>query len=63
MPILFIFGFFIFLPFHTLCINHQVAPYNPVVTPRSSIEFRGGNDETGYSLKTSTELLKVLNII
>nr|XP_043606380.1 uncharacterized protein At5g41620-like [Erigeron canadensis] len=41
----------------------EVAPYNPAVTPTSSIEFRGGNGETSYSLKTSTELLKVLNRI
>ncbi|KAI3693665.1 hypothetical protein L1987_76614 [Smallanthus sonchifolius] len=41
----------------------EVAPYYPAVTPTSSIEFRGGNGETGYSLKTSTELLKVLNRI
>ncbi|PWA83476.1 hypothetical protein CTI12_AA061810 [Artemisia annua] len=41
----------------------EVAPYNPAVTPTSSIEFRGANGETSYSLKTSTELLKVLNRI
>ncbi|XP_076883213.1 uncharacterized protein At5g41620-like [Bidens hawaiensis] len=41
----------------------EVAPYNPAVTPTSSVEFRGGNGETSYSLKTSTELLKVLNRI
>ncbi|KAL4570715.1 hypothetical protein LXL04_026376 [Taraxacum kok-saghyz] len=41
----------------------EVAPYNPAVTPTSSIEFKGGNGETNYSLKTSTELLKVLNRI
>ncbi|KAI3787573.1 hypothetical protein L1987_42140 [Smallanthus sonchifolius] len=41
----------------------EVTPYNPAVTPTSSIEVRGGNGETGYSLKTSTELLKVLNRI
>ncbi|KAI3812769.1 hypothetical protein L1987_17481 [Smallanthus sonchifolius] len=41
----------------------EVAPYNPAVTPTSSIEFKGGNGETSYSLKTSTELLKVLNRI
>ncbi|XP_076895926.1 uncharacterized protein At5g41620-like [Bidens hawaiensis] len=41
----------------------EVAPYNPAVTPTSSIEFRLGNGETSYSLKTSTELLKVLNRI
>nr|GEU30369.1 transducin/WD40 repeat-like superfamily protein [Tanacetum cinerariifolium] len=47
----------------------NLAPYldkvahNPAVTPTSSIEFRGANGETSYSLKTSTELLKVLNRI
>ncbi|XP_076936296.1 uncharacterized protein At5g41620-like [Bidens hawaiensis] len=41
----------------------EVAPYNPAVIPTSSVEFRGGNGETSYSLKTSTELLKVLNRI
>lgn len=41
----------------------EIAPYNPAVTPTSSIEFKGGNGETSYSLKTSTELLKVLNRI
>ncbi|XP_071693119.1 uncharacterized protein At5g41620 [Rutidosis leptorrhynchoides] len=41
----------------------EVAPYNPAVTPTSSIEFKGANGETSYSLKTSTELLKVLNRI
>ncbi|XP_023738552.1 uncharacterized protein At5g41620 [Lactuca sativa] len=41
----------------------EVAPYNPAVTPTSSIEFKGGNGETNYNLKTSTELLKVLNRI
>lgn len=41
----------------------QIAPYNPAVTPTSSIEFKGRNGETSYSLRTSTELLKVLNRI
>ncbi|KAK1438484.1 hypothetical protein QVD17_04293 [Tagetes erecta] len=41
----------------------EVTPYNPAATPTSSIEFKGGNGETGYHLKTSTELLKVLNRI
>ncbi|KAF5800847.1 putative protein BRANCHLESS TRICHOME [Helianthus annuus] len=41
----------------------EVAPYNAAVTPTSSVEFRGGNGETSYTLKTSTELLKVLNRI
>lgn len=41
----------------------KVAPYNPAVTPTSSVDFKGGIGETSYSLKTSTELLKVLNRI
>ncbi|PON43853.1 intracellular protein transporter USO1-like protein [Parasponia andersonii] len=41
----------------------EVAPYNAVVTPTSSLEFRGRIGESHYSLKTSTELLKVLNRI
>lgn len=41
----------------------QIAPYNPAVTPTSSIELKGRNGETSYSLRTSTELLKVLNRI
>lgn len=41
----------------------ELAPYNPAVTPISSIELKGRTRETSYSLKTSTELLKVLNRI
>ncbi|KAE8657295.1 putative catalytic [Hibiscus syriacus] len=41
----------------------EVVPYNPAVTPTSSISFRGRIDESNYNLKTSTELLKVLNHI
>uniref|UniRef100_A0A5B7AJ52 Uncharacterized protein n=1 Tax=Davidia involucrata TaxID=16924 RepID=A0A5B7AJ52_DAVIN len=41
----------------------EVAPYNPAVTPTSSVDFKGRIGETGYNLKTSTELLKVLNRI
>ncbi|KAG6388253.1 hypothetical protein SASPL_153455 [Salvia splendens] len=41
----------------------QIAPYNPAVTPTSSIEFKGRAGETSYGLRTSTELLKVLNRI
>ena len=37
-----------------------MALYNPAVTPTSSSDFR---DKSSYSLKTSTELLKVLNRI
>ncbi|KAJ4951735.1 hypothetical protein NE237_028567 [Protea cynaroides] len=38
----------------------ELAAYNPAVTPTSSLDRLGG---TGYSLKTSAELLKVLNRI
>ncbi|XVF13034.1 hypothetical protein REPUB_Repub08aG0172900 [Reevesia pubescens] len=41
----------------------EVAPYNPAVTPNSSLDFRGRIGESHYNLKTSTELLKVLNRI
>ncbi|KAJ6955472.1 hypothetical protein NC652_006785 [Populus alba x Populus x berolinensis] len=41
----------------------EVAPYNPAVTPSSSSDFKGRRGESSYSLKTSTELLKVLNRI
>ncbi|XP_047972590.1 uncharacterized protein At5g41620 isoform X2 [Salvia hispanica] len=41
----------------------EIAPYNPAVTPTSSIEFKGRAGETSYGLRTSTELLKVLNRI
>lgn len=40
-----------------------MAPYNPAVTPISSVEFKGRIGESHYNLKTSTELLKVLNRI
>ncbi|PPR80311.1 hypothetical protein GOBAR_AA40408 [Gossypium barbadense] len=45
------------------CLLSQVAPYNPAVTPSSSLDFRGRIGESHYNLKTSTELLKVLNRI
>ncbi|KAF8412163.1 hypothetical protein HHK36_000121 [Tetracentron sinense] len=41
----------------------EVTPYNPAVTPTSSVDLKGRLGESGYSLKTSTELLKVLNRI
>ncbi|CAA7028339.1 unnamed protein product [Microthlaspi erraticum] len=40
----------------------EVATYNKAVTPSSSLEFRG-REQPQHSLKTSTELLKVLNRI
>ncbi|OVA01885.1 hypothetical protein BVC80_9079g19 [Macleaya cordata] len=42
----------------------EVAAYNPpITTPTSSLDLKGRVGEAGYSLKTSTELLKVLNRI
>ncbi|XVF33233.1 hypothetical protein REPUB_Repub17cG0151000 [Reevesia pubescens] len=41
----------------------EVAPYNPAITPSSYLDFKGRIGGSGYSLKTSTELLKVLNRI
>ncbi|XP_059651302.1 uncharacterized protein At5g41620-like [Cornus florida] len=41
----------------------EVAPYNPAVTPTSSLDFKGPSGESTFSLKTSTELLKILNRI
>ncbi|KAE7999414.1 hypothetical protein FH972_003847 [Carpinus fangiana] len=41
----------------------EVAPYNPPVTPTSSLDLKGRMGESSYSLKTSTELVKVLNRI
>lgn len=41
----------------------EVAPYNPAVTPTSSLDFKGRIGGSNYNLKTSTELLKVLNRI
>ncbi|XP_061344297.1 uncharacterized protein At5g41620-like isoform X2 [Gastrolobium bilobum] len=41
----------------------EMTPYNPAATPTSSLEFKGRIGESRYSLKTSTELLKVLNRI
>ncbi|XP_010053185.2 LOW QUALITY PROTEIN: uncharacterized protein At5g41620 [Eucalyptus grandis] len=41
----------------------EVTPYNPAITPSSSLDFKRRVNEPHYSLKTSTELLKVLNRI
>lgn len=41
----------------------DVAPYKCAVTPTSSVDFKGRIGESSYNLKTSTELLKVLNRI
>ncbi|XP_077212629.1 uncharacterized protein At5g41620-like [Tasmannia lanceolata] len=41
----------------------EIAAYNQPPTPTGSLDFKGRFGESGYSLKTSTELLKVLNRI
>ncbi|CAB4280056.1 unnamed protein product [Prunus armeniaca] len=41
----------------------EVAPYDPAVTPSSSLDFKGRIGGSHYNLKPSTELLKVLNRI
>ncbi|GAB4844548.1 hypothetical protein Ancab_037930 [Ancistrocladus abbreviatus] len=41
----------------------EVTPYNAAITPSSSLELKGKIGEPSYSLKTSTELLKILNRI
>ncbi|XP_020520318.1 uncharacterized protein At5g41620 isoform X1 [Amborella trichopoda] len=45
------------------CSSMEVATYNQVITPTSSVDLKLRPGEAGYSLKTSTELLKVLNRI
>lgn len=40
-----------------------MAPYKPPVTPVSSLDWRGQTVESSYGLRTSTELLKILNRI
>ncbi|KAF3439916.1 hypothetical protein FNV43_RR18194 [Rhamnella rubrinervis] len=41
----------------------EVAPFKPALTPSSSLNFKGRMGDSSCSLKTSTELLKVLNRI
>ncbi|KAG0498146.1 hypothetical protein HPP92_002837 [Vanilla planifolia] len=41
----------------------EVTPFNPLRSPESSLDFKDRTVDAGYSLKTSTELLKVLNRI
>ncbi|XP_057533660.1 uncharacterized protein At5g41620-like [Amaranthus tricolor] len=47
----------------TYSSSMEVTPYNPAATPGSSLDFRGRMGDPSYSLKTSTELLKILNRI
>lgn len=48
----------IFFFFHS-----QVEPFKPALTPTSPLNFKGKMGDQSYGLKTSTELLKVLNRI
>uniref|UniRef100_M0ZGE2 Uncharacterized protein n=1 Tax=Solanum tuberosum TaxID=4113 RepID=M0ZGE2_SOLTU len=41
----------------------QMAPFRPVETPTSSKDLKGRSGKSSYSLKTSAELLKILNRI
>ncbi|KAL5572035.1 hypothetical protein UlMin_021632 [Ulmus minor] len=41
----------------------EVAPYKPAVAPTNFLDLKGRMGEQSYGLKTSTELLKVLNRI
>lgn len=41
----------------------EITPYNPPATPGSSLEYKARLSDPSCSLKTSTELLKVLNRI
>ncbi|GAA0149087.1 hypothetical protein LIER_36860 [Lithospermum erythrorhizon] len=57
------FTYEVILPHALLHFFWQLAPYNPAVTPSSSVDINGRGGDPGYNLKTSTELLKVLNRI
>ncbi|OIT07392.1 PREDICTED: uncharacterized protein At5g41620-like [Nicotiana attenuata] len=45
------------------CSSMEMAPYKPVETPTSSKDLKGRSGKSSYCLKTSTELLKILNRI
>lgn len=45
------------------CSSMEMAPFKPVETPTSSKELKGRSGKSSYSLKTSAELLKILNRI
>ncbi|KAI3444466.1 hypothetical protein Pfo_001131 [Paulownia fortunei] len=45
------------------CSSMEMAPYRPAISPNSSLFSNGKFGESSHSLKTSTELLKVLNRI
>ncbi|PIN26549.1 hypothetical protein CDL12_00685 [Handroanthus impetiginosus] len=45
------------------CSSMEMAPYRPAFSPKSSLVSKGKFGESSQSLKTSTELLRVLNRI
>ncbi|XP_004229967.2 uncharacterized protein At5g41620-like [Solanum lycopersicum] len=45
------------------CSSMEMAPFKPVETPTSSKDLKARSGKSSYSLKTSTELLKILNKI
>ncbi|KAL8062810.1 hypothetical protein ABFX02_02G171400 [Erythranthe guttata] len=45
------------------CSSMEVAPHRPAISPNSSLPSTSKFGESSHSLKTSTELLKVLNRI
>ncbi|XP_059312542.1 uncharacterized protein At5g41620-like [Lycium ferocissimum] len=45
------------------CSSMEMAPYKPVETPTTSKDLKGRSGKSSYSLKTSTELLNILNRI
>lgn len=47
----------------TYSSSMEVGAFNQVASPSRSLDHRGKLGESGYSIKTSTELLKVLNRI
>ncbi|KHN27270.1 Hypothetical protein glysoja_041828 [Glycine soja] len=53
------------LPVSPACYSssEEVTSYKCALTPTSSVDFKGRTGESSYNLKTSTELLKVLNRI
>ncbi|TMW92807.1 hypothetical protein EJD97_012538 [Solanum chilense] len=45
------------------CSSMEMAPFKPVETPTSSKDLKARSEKSSYSLKTSAELLKILNKI
>ncbi|KAJ8529249.1 hypothetical protein K7X08_036084 [Anisodus acutangulus] len=45
------------------CSSMEMAPYKPIETPTTSKDLKGRSRKSSHSLKTSAELLKILNRI